>query len=71
MKLELLQCQDDQEKCYILSRRFLNIMDHLFKICDDRDYVQRLYLTDIHKVKELTEKLKIELTRRYMPTTFI
>ncbi|CAH1989169.1 unnamed protein product [Acanthoscelides obtectus] len=36
MKAELLLlCREDQEKCYILAKRYVLLMDHLFKVSDD------------------------------------
>lgn len=64
MKTELFQCQDDQEKCYILCKRYLNMMEYLLKESDDPKYVERLYTTDIKKVTALANQLQETLEKR-------
>ncbi|XP_056645415.1 uncharacterized protein LOC130450803 [Diorhabda sublineata] len=66
---ELMQCQDDQEKCYILCRRYINLMDHLFKICDDQNYVKALHSSDYRKVKQLINEIRESLEERYKKLT--
>lgn len=62
---ELMQCQDDQEKCYIFCRRYINLMDHLIKISDDQNYVKALHSSDYRKVKQLTNEIRESLEERY------
>ncbi|CAG9855464.1 unnamed protein product [Phyllotreta striolata] len=62
---QLLECMDDQEKCYILCKRYINLMDYLFEISDDKIYTQSLHLSDYRKVKLLVDELKESLEKRY------
>ncbi|VEN55072.1 unnamed protein product [Callosobruchus maculatus] len=65
MKVELLLCREDQEKCYILAKRYVLLMDHIFKISDDPKYTHALYLKDYNTVKELMNVLRSDLEERY------
>ncbi|CAH1989204.1 unnamed protein product [Acanthoscelides obtectus] len=65
MKAELLLCREDQEKCYILAKRYVLLMDHLFKVSDDPKYIRTLFLNDYNTVKTLLNNLRSELEERY------
>ncbi|CAG9828409.1 unnamed protein product [Diabrotica balteata] len=65
MLAELMQCQDDQEKCYILCKRYIHLMDHLFKISNDQNYLKVMYSNDYRRVEQLSMDLKDSLQERY------
>ncbi|CAH1153604.1 unnamed protein product [Phaedon cochleariae] len=65
MMSELLQSQNDQEKCYIIGKRYINLLDHLFKISDDQNFTRSLYINDYHKVTQLISEFKSDLEKRY------
>nr|CAH7768693.1 unnamed protein product [Callosobruchus chinensis] len=69
MKVELLMCREDQEKCYILAKRYVLLMDHLFKITDDLKYTRAIYLNDYNTVKELMNTLRNDLEERLSANT--
>nr|CAH7766335.1 unnamed protein product [Callosobruchus chinensis] len=69
MKVELLMCREDQEKCYILAKRYVLLMDHLFKITDDLKYTCAIYLNDYNTVKELMNTLRNDLEERLSANT--
>ncbi|CAH1955548.1 unnamed protein product [Acanthoscelides obtectus] len=65
MKKELLLCREDQERSYILAKRYVLLMDHLFKVSDDPKYIRTLFLNDYNTVKTLLNSLRSELEERY------
>ncbi|XP_018568751.1 ubiquitin carboxyl-terminal hydrolase 2 [Anoplophora glabripennis] len=62
---ELLQVQNDQEKCYIISKRYLNLMDIFFKLTHDKSFAEIRYRSDYNKVQSIVKELEIDLAARY------
>lgn len=67
LKAEVLLCQDDQEKCYILGKRYLSLMAHVFRITEDKNYSRSLFKHDYTQVEQLVANLRDDLISRYYP----
>lgn len=66
---ELLQVQNDQEKCYIIAKRYLNLMDLFFKLNDDKNFAEIRYRSEYNKVQNIVKDLEIDLAARYFRVT--
>ncbi|KAJ8930836.1 hypothetical protein NQ314_016253 [Rhamnusium bicolor] len=66
---ELLQFQNDQEKCYIFGKRYLNAMERLFRLTEDKSFVDVRYGSEYKKVQNMIRRFKKLGERVYLAPT--
>ncbi|KAJ8982804.1 hypothetical protein NQ317_010425 [Molorchus minor] len=62
---ELFSVQDDQEKVYIIGKRYLKLMDYYFKHQQDKNFCELRYGNEYHQIQKLLADLERELRERY------
>nr|XP_023024717.1 ubiquitin carboxyl-terminal hydrolase 8-like [Leptinotarsa decemlineata] len=62
---EILQSQNNEERCYILGRRYINLIDHVLKVADDPNFTRSMFIADYQKAKKIVTNLKVSLRKRY------
>lgn len=64
MKKEIFRTTKDQEKCYVLCRRYLELVKYFSKREADKHYVQSLFGADYLRVEKIMEELTRDLKVR-------
>lgn len=64
LKTEIYKNVDDQEKCFLLCKRYIRMMDRLFRQHEDPKYIRCLFNCDIKQVETLLEEVTVSLHAR-------
>ncbi|CAH0562345.1 unnamed protein product [Brassicogethes aeneus] len=62
---EFNESQNDQEKAYIVGKRYLFMLNQMFKTSDDKKYMEIRYRTEYNKVETKVAELKDTLKKYY------
>lgn len=63
--------QNDQEKAYIVGKRYLHIILQMFKTSNDLKYMDSRYRQEFKKVQAQVEELKASLEKYYTDMQYL